>query len=482
MSGDDLERQALERIGTTLKQKWTLESVLGIGGMAAVYVGRHRNASRAAVKVLHRELSVDGGIRSRFLREGYVANTVDHPGAVRVIDDDVAEDGSVFLVMELLQGETIEARARRKGGRLPSDFVLSIADQLLDILAAAHAKGILHRDIKPENLFLTSDGRLKVLDFGIARLRDAAQSSATRSGTMMGTPAFMAPEQALGRASEIDVRTDVWAVGATMFTLLTGTYVHNGESANEVLVRAATERAPATRERAPDVPPEVAVVVDRALSFDRDRRWSDALAFQDGIRRAYHADIAYQATVVQPVPVRDPGRPMAVPAVARDSVVDPDEATRVALGAAPRPVTAVAVSRSVSSGSGGSGKRVAIGAGAALLLAIPVAVLMVRASRTTEPASAASAVTTFSSVSEASIPPVVSADPSATRPTVAPVSSVTVDAVPSAATASPLGKLPTKKGSPVTAATSPPVKPTAAAVTSPPVPPPRQKSLLDRQD
>src|SRR5690606_30373931 len=149
---DPLVQRAKARVGSVLNDKWTLNALLGVGGMAAVYAGTHRNKKRGAVKLLHAELSHEPSVRERFLREGYVANTVDHPGAVRVDDDDVTEDGAAFLVMELLEGETLDGRAQRKGGRLPVEEVLPIADQLLDTLTAAHGKGIVHRDLKPENL------------------------------------------------------------------------------------------------------------------------------------------------------------------------------------------------------------------------------------------------------------------------------------------------------------------------------------------
>src|SRR5262249_36907111 len=145
------------------------------------------------------ELAFDRNIKSRFLREGYIANKVGHPGAVSVLDDDEGDDGSIVLVMELLEGETVDGRWRRAGKKLPPREVMLIGDQLLEVLAAAHAAEIIHRDVKPENLFLTRDGALKVLDFGIARLRElSAKSGATGSQSSLGTPAFMPPEQARG--------------------------------------------------------------------------------------------------------------------------------------------------------------------------------------------------------------------------------------------------------------------------------------------
>ena len=238
--------------------KWRLDKLLGVGGMAAVYAATHRNGNRAAIKILHADLALSADVKTRFLREGYLANAVDHPGAVSVIDDDVTDDGAVFLVMELLEGETLERRWERKGKRLPVVEVLSIANGLLDVLAAAHAKDIVHRDVKPENVFLTREGTVKILDFGIARLRELVASSAgadrarkrdappawtTQVGATMGTPAFMPPEQARGRWDDVDARTDVWAVGASMFALLTGRYVHEASSVNEQLLAAMTSPA-----------------------------------------------------------------------------------------------------------------------------------------------------------------------------------------------------------------------------------------------
>src|SRR5450631_3091958 len=134
--------------------------------MAVVYRATHRNRAEFAIKMLHGELSMREDIRARFLREGYAANSVKHPGAVRVVDDDVAEDGAAFLVMDLLEGATVEELWERADRHLPVPVAAAIVHQLLDVLTAAHEAGIVHRDIKPANLFVTTDGTVKVLDFG----------------------------------------------------------------------------------------------------------------------------------------------------------------------------------------------------------------------------------------------------------------------------------------------------------------------------
>ena len=284
---DPQTQRARTRVGLVLQDKWRLDSLLGVGGMAAVYAATHRNGKRVAVKVLHAELGHEDEIKKRFLQEGYAANTIQHDGAVSVLDDDVAPDGSAFLVMELLEGETVEQRWERAGRQLTMHEVLAIADQLLDVLAAAHRKNVIHRDIKPENLFITKNGILKVLDFGIAKVFEAsARATATRVGMVMGTPAFMAPEQARARWDEVDGRTDLWAAGATMFTLLTGSHVHEAVSGNEQLIFSATMPARPLTAVLPGVPPPVAAIVDSALAFDRNRRWPDALTMQQAVRAA----------------------------------------------------------------------------------------------------------------------------------------------------------------------------------------------------
>jgi len=289
---DDLEVRARSRVGTVLDQKYHLERLLGVGGMAAVYEARHRNGARAAVKLLHPDIARDEEVRARFLHEGKAANRVEHPGAVRVLDDDTVQSGedqgTTYLVMELLDGESVFARARRSGSVLPEAEVLSIADEVLAVLEAAHARGIIHRDLKPDNLFLVKgdDGRerVKVLDFGIARIADASRK--TNVGTTLGTPSYMAPEQARGQRDEIDGRTDLFALGATMFRLLTGRRVHDAPSSAEVLAMMATAPAQPIRMVSEHVRAEVAAIVDRALRFERSARYPDAAAMRADVRAA----------------------------------------------------------------------------------------------------------------------------------------------------------------------------------------------------
>jgi eukaryotic-like serine/threonine-protein kinase len=276
---------AAARVGQTIRGRWHLDALLGVGGMAAVYAATHRNGLRVAVKLMHAELSTNPELKQRFLDEGYAANRVGHRAAVSVLDDGVSEEGSVYLVMDLLEGETLETRIRRDG-HLPPNEVLLVVDELLDVLAAAHDKEIIHRDVKPDNIFITQKGVAKLLDFGIARMIKPGRARTTQTGAAMGTPAFMPPEQARGHWEPLDGRTDIWAVGATMFYALTGRQVHEGTTSNEELVLAMTERAPSLGEIAPHLGPLLAGIVDRALIFEKEDRWPSAREMQAAVREA----------------------------------------------------------------------------------------------------------------------------------------------------------------------------------------------------
>ncbi len=230
----DDQSRAAARVGGTLHGTWRYDELIDVGTMAAVYAATHRNGRRSAIKILHPNWSMTPEIACPFLRE-------EHPHTVRVLDDAVDDEGNVCVVMELLEGATLCECAFAAGGRLAADRVLYILDQVLEGLIALHDAGIVHRDIKPANLFLTTEGEVKILDFGIAGLRGptSAPLPAPPLGFAMGTPGFMSPEQARGRWDWVDGQSDLWSLGATAFTLLSGQAVHPQTTVPELLVASA---------------------------------------------------------------------------------------------------------------------------------------------------------------------------------------------------------------------------------------------------
>jgi len=288
------------RIGQVVGSRWKLLHLLGSGGMAAVYAAQDARGQRAAVKILHPGTNVRREVRERFLREARAAELIRHPGAVTVFDKGESET-CTFLVMELLIGETLSDRVARHG-RLPSGEVLSYLDQVLDVLIVAHAHEIVHRDLKSANLFITRDGSIKVLDFGLARLLADSGPGAfrTRSGAALGTLPYMAPEQALGRRDAVDARADLFALGATAFRILTGTKIHQAPSEAELLMAMASQPAPSLQSVAPDLPKALCMVVDRSLAFAKEARYPDAATMQADVRAvAAGANPAYAVKRLQ---------------------------------------------------------------------------------------------------------------------------------------------------------------------------------------
>jgi hypothetical protein len=270
-------KQAQARVGTDLNAKWRIDRVLGVGGMGAVFACTHKNnGTRAAIKVLHADMAHHGDIRDRFFREGRIANRIDHPGRVPVLDDGTSDLGEPFLVMELLEGMTLGELLRKGGGRIQLEKLLLVFDPVLDLLAACHREKVVHRDIKPANIFLSKDGPIKVLDFGVARMREPERGGdATRVGVALGTASFIAPEQALG-LEHVDGRADLFSVGACLYTGITGKRLHVAGTEAEEFVLAATQTVPSIARAAPDLPVEVVAFVDRALAYERGERFQSA--------------------------------------------------------------------------------------------------------------------------------------------------------------------------------------------------------------
>lgn len=287
MSGQKQQRASASLLGRVLGQRWKVVREIGTGGTATVYEAEHRNGRRVAIKVLRAELLDNRVARRRFESEGYAANRVDHPNAVAILDDGVEPDGTVFLVMELLDGYSL-ATPLREGRTLPVVVIGMVALGVLDVLAAAHERGVVHRDVKPGNIFVTREGKIKLLDFGVAHVGERLGISViTQAGTAVGTPEFMAPEQAAGKVHEVDALTDIWAMGATMFQLLTRRLVHEIPHGQNPIIAAATTPARPLRSIAPQISEELARVVDRALSFERTKRWPNAHAMREALVAAF---------------------------------------------------------------------------------------------------------------------------------------------------------------------------------------------------
>jgi eukaryotic-like serine/threonine-protein kinase len=268
------ELEARRLVGITLSGKWTLDSLIGMGGMASVYAATHRNGRRAAVKLLAAEFSSIPEVRERFLREGYVANRIGHPGVVGILDDDTTEAGQVYLVMELLEGNALLELINRRS--LNPAQVVFIGEQVLEPLATAHRRGIIHRDIKPGNVFVCKDGRVKVLDFGLARVLEGNDLEPTRDGLVLGTVPYLSPEQAIAKRDAVDWRSDIYGVGAMLFYALSGRYVHEANSQLDMLMATVQKPARSLVAVMPDAPPKLIELVDRALKYEPSARWQCA--------------------------------------------------------------------------------------------------------------------------------------------------------------------------------------------------------------
>lgn len=270
------------RLGTVVGRKWRLDAVLGQGAAGTVYAATDPAGARFALKILDPAWTAIPEVVRRFRREGQIASTLRHAAAVPVVGEGTTEHGEPFLVMELLSGMDLERYAEHR--KLSLIDALVVADRVLDLLTHTHALGILHRDLKPQNVFVERGGTIRVLDFGIARI-DNGHESLTGVGSVLGTPGYMAPEQARGEA--FDVRSDLWAVGALLFFLVTGNPPRSAPSDLLELELAARHPVPALELCVPNVPRSLSKLVDKATSFDPEARFSDAAAMQAAVRATY---------------------------------------------------------------------------------------------------------------------------------------------------------------------------------------------------
>jgi len=271
---------------------YVVREMLGQGGMGTVYLAEHAViGKKVAIKVLKRDLAGHDNLVARFINEAKASATVGHPGIVDVIDFGTLPSGVPYLVMEYLQGESLAQRIVRTG-KLPPQEAATIAWETASAVGAAHAKGIIHRDLKPENLFLARDPgapetqRVKVLDFGIAKLHASPNQISTQTGAVMGTPVYMSPEQCRGAREEVDERTDVYSLGIILYEMLCGKPPFQGEAFGDLLLRHMTEEPAPPTSLSPEVSDELERVVLRALAKRKEERYSSMQDFKVGLAGA----------------------------------------------------------------------------------------------------------------------------------------------------------------------------------------------------
>ena len=278
-----------DRLGTVLADRYRIDEILGQGGMGVVFGATHTWTGRPlALKVLRPHLVEEVDVVRRFLQEARAAATLRHPNVIDVLDMGRAEDGTVFIALERLDGRTLGALLGTQAP-LSVERTAGMLLPILDALGAAHAAEIVHRDVKPENIFLSrgqpSGCVPKLLDFGVAKLRLAPEQGATGTGVVVGTPEYMAPEQAMAKDA-IGPPADVWAMGAVFHECLVGGPPHGRDTPAAVLVRLLTEQVRSFAQSRPELPAPVAAVLDRALARTPEARFVDGRAFADALRRA----------------------------------------------------------------------------------------------------------------------------------------------------------------------------------------------------
>jgi serine/threonine protein kinase len=266
--------------GELIQSRYRLQRLLGSGASGSVWAARNELIDRdVALKIMRPDVAEDAVALQRFFNEAKASGRVRSPSIVEILDLGQAEDGSPFLVFELLEGEGLDEKLRREGTVAP-EMLMEMLVGVARALELAHAQGIIHRDLKPANIFVTrgQNGQpiAKILDFGISKIFDTGHNfTLTRTGTVVGSPAYMSPEQAAGR-EDIDGRADIWSLGVVMYEALTGTLPHQAANYNQLMVRILTQDSDAVSTRKPDLPQSVSAIVDACLKRERDARTSNS--------------------------------------------------------------------------------------------------------------------------------------------------------------------------------------------------------------
>ncbi|GMV19376.1 MAG: hypothetical protein AMXMBFR56_76000 [Polyangiaceae bacterium] len=299
---------------------YRITRLLGKGGMGSVYKGVHPGiGSRVAIKFLSQECSQHPALVERFFAEAKAVNLIRHDNIVSVSDLAETADKRPYIVMELLDGLPLSAYMKRFGG-LPLGSLCRVVMEVLDGLGAAHQQQIVHRDLKPDNVFVLESGRVKILDFGIAKLRpdQGGVSDATRTGSLLGTPQYMSPEQAMGQ--HVDQRADLYAAGVILFEGATGQRPFPAQTLYELLKAHVEQMPPAPSLLRPDIPPALETVLLHALQKDPAYRYQSAYDFKAAIEQC----LPYlPPESFSPLGDASGARPAALPSVAHPSYATP---------------------------------------------------------------------------------------------------------------------------------------------------------------
>lgn len=333
-----------DMIGEVVAGKYRLDRLLGTGSVGAVYAAVHQfTGKHVALKLIDPSFADYEGYGTRFLREARAAAEIGHPVICDVLDAGKAPDGSLYLALELLEGRTLEDAIESDDLRL--DEIVDVGIQVLDGMAAAHDRGIVHRDIKPENIFLTwnekGELRVKIIDFGIAkRTKASPEVFITSQGAVLGTPYYMAPEQAAG--DPVDGRADIWSVGAVLFHALTGAPPFDEESYNRLIARLLNEDPPKLGEVNEGLPEWLVTAVEGALQRAVSDRWQSARTMKDVLESKGTAPIELDWEVHEDATVRTDsifGEPDSRPATLRLLGGEPEEASiEIDIGSAEIPI------------------------------------------------------------------------------------------------------------------------------------------------
>ncbi|AUX23169.1 protein kinase [Sorangium cellulosum] len=440
-------------IGEIIDGKYRIVRLLGQGGMGAVFEGENvRIRRRVAIKLLHANISSQAESVARFEREAQAAARIGSDHICEVLDLGVLHDGTRYMVMEYLEGETLGAKIQRSG-RLGPEITVPIMAQVLEALGAAHAAGIIHRDLKPDNIFIVPSKAglsnfVKVLDFGVSKFSQLAGSemSMTRTGAVVGTPYYMSPEQARG-SSPVDQRTDIYAMGVLLYQATTGQVPFDAASFNELLFKIALETAPLPQQLVPDLDLEFSGIIQRAMAREPGSRYQSCAEFKNALLAwaAARPSLALLTTGRTSFPrLVLPSQPETSPPLPRTETpwVSPNGSVAPGLGHTPQ-LTA----NSWGASSGGTGRSTRPPSRVSLLAAIAAAATLCGAGLAAWLAFGRGAATTpatadpiaLSATATPAAPPPSVSEPLVTASAVAiepapPASAVAIEPAPSATT------------------------------------------------